>query len=105
ASRGFLIDAMLINIANDPFRGIGFGIASFPSSMIVERDPMFGLPVGASVENGVAPLAILEEVGVFGAILVALWILVLLRKGAVGGLAAFAVCLTALALNMGENTL
>lgn len=105
ASRGFLIDAMLANIANDPLRGIGFGIASQPSMMIVERDPILGLPLGAAIEKGVAPLAVLEEVGLIGAFLVAVWILWLLRKGAVGGLAPFAVCLTALALNMGENTL
>lgn len=105
ASRGFLIDAMLANIANDPLRGIGFGIASQPSMMIVERDPVLGLPLGAAIEKGVAPLAVLEEVGLIGAFLVAAWILWLLRRGAVGGLAPFAVGLTALALNMGENTL
>lgn len=104
-SRGILIDPMLANIANDLFRGIGFGIASDPMAMVVERDPTFGLPIGASIEKGVAPLAILEEVGLFGAVLVALWLFGLLRKGALGGLMPFAVCLTALALNMGENTL
>ncbi len=104
-SRGFLMDAMLINIAQYPLRGIGFGIGSIPSMMLVERDELLGLPLGASIEKGIAPLAILEEVGVFGAALVVIWTFQLLRKGAVGGLAAFAVCLTALLLNMGENTL
>lgn len=105
ASRGFLIDAMVANILNDPFRGIGFGIASYPSAMIVKRDPILGLPLGAAIEKGLAPLAVLEEVGLFGAVFVAAWLFWLLRKGAVGGLAPFAVCLTALVLNMGENTL
>lgn len=105
ASRGPLIDAMLANIAIDPFRGIGFGIASHPSMMIVERDTTFGLPLGAAIEKGVAPLAVLEEIGALGAALVALWVLRLVRRGAVGGLVPFAVCLTALALNMGEYTL
>lgn len=105
ASRGFLIDAMLANIAQTPFRGIGFGIASNPSMMVVERDPVFGLPLGASIEKGVAPLAVLEEVGVLGAALVAVWVLWLLRRAAMGDLASFSVCMTALLLNMGENTL
>ncbi|WP_052689438.1 hypothetical protein [Brevundimonas sp. KM4] len=105
ASRGFLIDRMVANIADDPLRGIGFGIASEPSLMVVERDPVLGLPLGAAIEKGIAPLAVLEELGVIGALLVAAWIIWLLRRGAVGGLAPFAVCLTALALNMGENTL
>lgn len=104
-SRGFLMDAMLVNIVNDPWQGIGLGIASVPSSMIVERDSVLGLPLSAAVEKGVAPLAVLEEVGIIGLFFVALWLLALLRKGAVGGLAAFAVCLTALLLNLGENTL
>lgn len=104
-SRGFLIDAMLANIGSNPFRGVGFGIASHPSAMIVQRDPVFGLPLGAAVEKGVAPLAVLEEVGIFGAVLVALWLFWLLRKGAAGGLAPLAVFLTILVLNMGENTL
>lgn len=104
-SRGFLMDAMLANIANTPFRGIGFGMASHPSLMIVERDPVFNLPLGAAIEKGMAPLAVLEEVGVIGACLVAGWVFWLLRSGANGGIAPLAVCLTALALNLGENTL
>ena len=96
---------MVANIADDPLRGIGFGIASEPSLMVVERDPVMGLPLGAAIEKGIAPLAVLEELGLVGAVLVAAWIIWLLRRGAVGGLAPFAVCLTALALNMGENTL
>lgn len=105
ASRGFLIDAMMANIAEDPLRGIGFGIASTPSMMVVQRDPIFGLPIGAAVEKGVMPLAVLEELGVIGAALVAGWLILLLRRAASGGLAPFAVCMTALLVNMGENIL
>lgn len=104
-SRGVLIYPMLENIKEHPLTGIGFGIASEPSSMIVLRDPVLGLPVGASIEKGVVPLAILEELGAFGAILVAIWVFLLLRGSARGGLAPFAVCLTVLLLNMGEATL
>lgn len=104
-SRGFLIDAMLVNISDSPLLGIGFGVASVPSTMEIQRDPLFGLPISASVEKGAAPVAIVEELGAVLAALVGLWVFALLRKGAVGGLAAFAVCITALMFNMGENTL
>lgn len=104
-SRGFLIDQMIANITTTPFRGIGFGIASHPNLMIVERDPVFNLPLSAAIEKGTMPLAVLEEIGVMGACLVAGWLFWLLRNGNRAGLAPFAVCLTILALNMGENTL
>jgi hypothetical protein len=104
-SRGAKIDAMLANIADHPFTGIGFGIASEPAMMIVQRDPVLGLPIGATVEKGVAPLAVCEELGLFGAIAVGLWLLRLLRGVSRGGLVSCAVCLTALLLNMGEATL
>lgn len=104
-SRGRLMNAMLDNIVEQPMTGIGFGIASEPWTMEISRDPFLGLPVGASIEKGVTPLMVLEEVGVFGALLVALWVVWLLRSGARSGLAPFAVCSTALLLNMGEATL
>lgn len=104
-SRGRLIDVMLNNIEERPLTGIGFGVASDPTLMIVERDSIFGLPVGASIEKGVMPLAVLEELGIFGAAFVAFWLLWLLRGSASGGLAPFAVCLTVLLINMGESIL
>ncbi len=104
-SRGRLMDAMLANIGEHPLTGIGFGIASDPWHMNVRTDAVFGLPVGASIEKGVTPLMVLEELGVFGAALVALWVVALLRGCARGGLAPLAICLTALLLNMGEATL
>jgi hypothetical protein len=104
-SRGGKIDAMVGNIVDHPLTGIGFGIASDPAVMVVKRDPVLGLPIGASVEKGVAPLAVWEELGLLGAIAVGLWLLRLLRGGARCGLAPFAVCLTALMINMGDATL
>lgn len=104
-SRGRVVDAMLDNIGKHPLTGMGFGIASEPALMEVKRDPVLGLPVGASVEKGVVPLMVLEELGIFGAVLVALWLLPLLRASPRGGVAALAVCLTALLLNMGEAIL
>ncbi|MGN6449398.1 MAG: hypothetical protein ACTHLK_12555 [Brucella intermedia] len=104
-SRGKLIDTMLHNIARHPLTGIGFGIASEPALMEVDRDPVLGLPTGASIEKGVTPLMVLEETGIFGALLVTLWLLRLLRSAARSGLMPFAVCMTVLLLNMGEATL
>lgn len=105
ASRGALMDLMLTNIANDPWRGIGFGIASIPSLMMVEENTVFGLPTGAAVEKGMAPLAILEEIGVLGFVLVLGWLGWLTARAAQAGLAPLAVFLTVIALNFGENTL
>ncbi len=104
-SRGGLIDAMMANVAKHPLTGIGFGIASEPTSMAVSRDPIFGLPVGASIEKGVAPLAVLEELGTLGAIAVAFWFFSIFRTIARGGISPLAVCMTVLFLNMGESTI
>jgi hypothetical protein len=104
-SRGFLIENMTDNIRQDPWVGIGFGIASEPFSMEIWRDPVFGLPVGAPVEKGVMPLAVLEEVGIPGFILVGLWIWAVLRRSALGGLAPLTVAITILLINMGESVI
>lgn len=104
-SRGPLMHAMLENIRDDPMGGIGFGMASDPSQMVVERDPVFGVPLGAAIEKGTVFLAVPEELGLIGAVFFVGWVFWLLRGSARGGLAPFAVCLTALILNVGENTL
>ncbi|MDD3948975.1 MAG: hypothetical protein PHT43_05885, partial [Anaerolineaceae bacterium] len=84
---------------------IGFGVTSNPSMMKVERDPILGLPVSAPAEKCVLPIAILEEVGVLGFLAVCLWISMIMRSGARGGVVPFSVSLTALLMNMGEATL
>jgi hypothetical protein len=103
-SRGGLMDKMWVNIGERPLTGIGFGIASIPGEMLVERDPVLNLPVGAAIEKGVMPLAVLEELGIFGFALVALWMWMLIRRATRGGVAPLAVTGTALLLNMGEAT-
>lgn len=103
-SRGFLIDQMTYNIVERPFLGSGFGIASDPTEMEVIRDPILGLPIGAAVEKGVLPLAIVEEVGVFGALLVGTWLIRVMRNVGRGRLPPFAVIMTGLILNFGEAT-
>lgn len=104
-SRGKKIDEMWANITTKPLQGVGFGIASDPLEMDVERDPILGLPVSAAVEKGVLPVAVLEEVGLIGFLAVALWVFMLMRRSARGGLVPVTVGLTALLMNMGEATL
>jgi hypothetical protein len=104
-SRSQVTGDMWANIRDKPIQGIGFGIPSDPTAMDIKRDPVFGLPTGASIEKGVMPLAVLEEVGIIGFAAVAAWVLFLLRRSSTGGISPFAVLLTALFLNMGESTL
>lgn len=102
-SRGGLIDRMIANINENPLTGIGYGIASEPALMVVEREPFFGLPVGAPVEKGVLPLAMLEELGWVGAGIVAVWLIALALKASKNGVVSISVLITALMINMGEN--
>ena len=104
ASRGGLVDEMWANIEENPFLGIGFGIASEPGLMVVTRDTATGLPLSAPVEKGVLPVATLEEVGLLGSVLVAVALALLVIQSSKGGVESFAVALTALFLNMGEST-
>jgi hypothetical protein len=66
-SRGFLIAKSLDNFAENPWTGIGFAIPSDLSTLDIQRDPIFGLPIGAAIEKGFLPSAVLEEVGIIGA--------------------------------------
>jgi hypothetical protein len=102
-SRGGLIARLVVNIVENPVTGIGFGIASNPLEMVVERDPVFGLPVSAAIEKGVLPLAVIEELGFPGAFLVFLWFWMIVKRASLGGFAPLALTTTALLLNMGEN--
>ncbi|WP_440997945.1 hypothetical protein [Arhodomonas sp. SL1] len=104
-SRGRLMMEMWENIEAQPLRGIGFGIASNSWDMLIKRDPLLGLPVGASIEKGVMPLAVLEELGVPGFLAVTTWIFVLFRRSARTSISCLAVTLTALLTNMGDSTL
>lgn len=102
-SRGGLIDMMMLNIRASPFTGIGFGIASDPEIMDIEY--VAGIPVSAVVEKGVLPVAVLEELGIFGALLVATWLWSLIARSARSGVVRLGVLWTILASNMGEATL
>jgi hypothetical protein len=78
-SRGALVDQMLANVIENPVYGIGFGIASNPARIGIERDPVLGLPVSVAVEKGVLPVMIVEELGIPMAVLVGLWVFARLR--------------------------
>lgn len=103
ASRGALVEKMFLNIQKNPLTGIGFGIASEPAYMEVERDPVLGLPLSALVEKGVMPVAVLEELGIFGGVAVLGWLLLVLRRGARAGVQQFAVLITLVLVNFGES--
>lgn len=106
-SRGPLMEAMIANIQEEPLTGIGFAIASDPFSIEIERDPILGLPLSGTIgiEKGVMPIALLEELGVFGFSVVALWVWLMVRRAVKTGVVAFAVMVTLLFTNLGESTL
>lgn len=105
-SRGELIETMMANIRENPIVGIGFGIASDPAGMVVERDPILGLPVSAVIEKGVLPIAIAEELGIPGLALVVAWLSILVLHAArASGVSGIAVLFTCLLINMGESML
>jgi len=103
-SRGVLIQQMIANIKNSPLTGIGFGIASNPASIEVVRDPILGLPTGSPIEKGVLPLALVEELGIFGFTFSLVWLWVMLRRGKILGIIPSIVLATLLFTNLGEST-
>ena len=103
-SRGNAVDAMTSNILKYPLTGIGFGLPSNLNDLDVQYDPMFGIPIGASIEKGVMPLAVMEELGIPGFLFVCIWFLVLIKKGLYCGFAELFVIITALTTNMCEST-
>ncbi|CAN2040985.1 putative O-antigen ligase family protein [Candidatus Magnetomoraceae bacterium gMMP-15] len=101
-SRGSLIEASMDNFYDNPWTGIGFGIASNPFSFNINTNQL-GIPIGASVEKGFLPSAILEEIGIFGAIPFIIFIIVLMQpilyRGSLCSLWLFFSCIM---VNMGE---
>jgi hypothetical protein len=102
-SRGALVYEMIDNIKQNPLSGIGFGIASNPNSMIIEHDSILGLPLSAAIEKGVLPIAILEELGILGFLVIIAWLWTTTRVAIKGGFTEFSVLTTALLTNFGES--
>lgn len=101
-SRGELIQRSMDNFYTAPITGIGLGIPSDASYARVQTGA-FGMPVGASVEKGFMPSAVLEETGVVGAILVLLMLVALVRPVIRSApLPIFWMLLTSILINFGE---
>lgn len=103
ASRGALVGKMVSNIEQRPLTGIGFGVGSYPEEMEIEREAIFNLPIGAQFEKGVMPIAVIEELGLIGAIFIILWFYYVFRKVARAGVSQFSVLITLLLVNLGES--
>jgi len=103
-SRGFMAERSFANISSHPFWGIGFGISSNPGALEVRRDPLLSLPIGAPVEKGLLPLAVLEETGVIGFLFFLMLLAALLVPGALQGrFGPLWIACTCLAVNIGES--
>lgn len=103
-SRGKLVDLMIENIKESPIVGIGFGVPSRADlAFEIQRDPTTGLPVSASVEKGVLPMVVLEELGVVGAIVVIWWLLYLAGGAGKSGPETMAILWSSLVSNLGES--
>jgi hypothetical protein len=105
ASRGAKIEDMMRNIEEHPVFGIGFGTLLGDDYFLIQRDPVFGLPVMATVEKGVLPVAIVEETGFIGALVTYPWLGLLLVRSVRGGVVPGSVFWAVLATNIAEACL
>jgi len=94
---------MVSGIERYPLTGIGFGVPSEggKSGKVVE-DPIFGLPIMATMEKGVLPVAIIEELGYPLGILVYGWFAWLFSAAVRGGAVSVASFSAVLAVNFAE---
>jgi hypothetical protein len=104
-SRGVLFEPMIENINKNFITGIGFGIASDPLSMSIQRDTFLYLPISAPIEKGTLYIAVLEELGIFGFILFVIWVFILFYKATINGLGSLTVLMNILLLNISESVL
>jgi len=103
ASKSSLIFHSWNNFLDNPLLGIGFGC---PSSRIPQSSipTVAGIPIGISREKGFMGTAILEEVGILGAVLLLGLVIaqfrVISKRGLAGVMLLF---LTAIFVNLGES--
>jgi len=104
SARSGLITLMMESVGRHPMTGIGFGVPTEGGlSTAVVNDPIFNLPVMATAEKGVLPIAMLEELGYPLGILWFLylaWLFILAAKGGPAMLGAFSAAMT---VNLGES--
>lgn len=105
ASRGWKVTEMLETFRENPMTGTGFGVLASADYWQLARDPIFGLPVMATVEKGVLPVAILEETGLPGALIAYTWLFVLAANALRGGLVPNCALWAVLATNVAEANL
>ena len=108
-SRGFLFQAAIRNFKENKWFGIGFQVSNGKYGgyeMKVSRDPFFGIPIGASIEKGFLPMAMLEEIGLIGG---GIFILILIKVflTGIGGTGYYAASLFffSIFVNFGEAVL
>ena len=105
-SRGGLVDQSMENFREQPFFGSGFALPSYLDSLEIVYDPVFGLPVSAPIEKGILPVAVLEELGIVGAVCFLWLIFSLVREVArKGQYHMIGLLVSALAINLGEAVL
>jgi hypothetical protein len=105
-SRGKLILPMLQNIERHPYRGVGFGVpGEGDKGGQIAYDPIFGLPVMATIEKGFLPIAIFEELGIPLGLVIYAWLLWLVSLSVRGGVISVATCTGALFVNVAECVL
>ena len=106
-SRGFLVDASLLNFAEHPLFGIGLGVpTNYEEVDISDYQSIAGIPISASVEKGFLPAAIVEEMGVLGTLFTI--VLLLMIIGRISRRFSFMtlwLVLSALLINIGEAVL
>lgn len=102
-ARGGPVELMLASVRQKPLTGIGFGVPTEGGlSTPIVYDPIFNLPIMATVEKGVMPIAVLEELGIPLGMIVYLWFVCLFLLAASGGAVALATFTAALAVNAAE---
>jgi hypothetical protein len=103
STRQHVIELMRENVRRFPLSGIGFGVGSTPElRSTVRRDPIFGIPMMATVEKGLLPLMILEELGIPLGFLVYFWIVLLALCATRGGMLTVAVFMATMLTNIAE---
>jgi hypothetical protein len=102
ASRGTGLAGQWQNFLDHPVMGTGFGV--YPKGTKVP-DPVtvMGIPISSPVEKGFLPTAVLEEVGILGALVFLALVVALVRESSRAGDPVWvAVLLTCLFVNLGE---